>query len=204
VSIARGSGYLESRFPAGGPSAFRPPGYPYFLAGVYKVAGHRVRAARLAQALLGTAVVALIALLAWRLWDRRVALIAAALAAVYPPLIIVGTALLTESLFIPLVLGALATVVEYARVGGLEVDRVEEEVKRSCPRPRADTTNVVLEDVQADARDGRFRDDSSQSPQAPARRPSNSPRGVRRRRGVRSLELPRALGRLHRGDHGIG
>jgi 4-amino-4-deoxy-L-arabinose transferase-like glycosyltransferase len=117
LSISRGDGYPDTYAAGGGPSALRPPAYPHFLAGVYVVAGHRVKAARLAQALLGTAVVALIALLAWRLWDRRVALIAAALAAVYPPLIIVGTSLLSEALFIPLALGALAAAVEYRRSG---------------------------------------------------------------------------------------
>src|SRR5205814_345932 len=44
--------------PAGGPTAFRPPLYPLFLAGVIKVAGddHVLTAARLAQALLGVAI----------------------------------------------------------------------------------------------------------------------------------------------------
>src|SRR4051794_8344594 len=57
-SIAVGEGY--SRHVAyGRPTAFRPPGYPYFLAGVYRVAGverapvaRRVHDARVAQALV--------------------------------------------------------------------------------------------------------------------------------------------------------
>src|SRR5436305_14003189 len=41
ASIAQGHGYpLSNRGPGGGPSAFRPPGYPVFLAGVYVIAGH--------------------------------------------------------------------------------------------------------------------------------------------------------------------
>src|SRR5215216_3184186 len=36
TSIARGEGYPDA---LGRPTAFRPPAYPYLLAGVYKVAG---------------------------------------------------------------------------------------------------------------------------------------------------------------------
>src|SRR3712207_2411060 len=49
-SIAAGDGYPDSYARGGGPTAFRPPLYPTFLAAVYEVAGHRVGAARLAQA----------------------------------------------------------------------------------------------------------------------------------------------------------
>ncbi len=40
VSIASGNGYPPSnRAPGGGPSAFRPPGYPVLLGGVYAISG---------------------------------------------------------------------------------------------------------------------------------------------------------------------
>lgn len=50
--------------PDGGPTAFRPPLYPYFLAPIYAVAStrHAVDFARLAQALLGVAIVGLVGL----------------------------------------------------------------------------------------------------------------------------------------------
>jgi hypothetical protein len=84
------------------PTAFRPPGYPLFLAAVYSVARplgvDRWVAGRLAQAVLGTAIVVLIGAIAARLWGRRTGLIAMALAAVYPPLILFGGALMTEPL----------------------------------------------------------------------------------------------------------
>jgi 4-amino-4-deoxy-L-arabinose transferase-like glycosyltransferase len=116
-SIASGHGYPESKFTAHGPSAFRPPGYPHFLAAVYKLTGNRIGAARVVQAILGTLTVGLIGILAWRICGRRVAIAALALASIYPPLIIVGSTLLTEVLFVPLELAALALALEYRRRG---------------------------------------------------------------------------------------
>ncbi|HEX8120682.1 MAG TPA: glycosyltransferase family 39 protein [Solirubrobacteraceae bacterium] len=95
----------------GGPTAFRPPGYPLVLAAVYEVAG-RDDAPRVFGALLGTLAVALLGLVALRLFDRRTALVAMAIAAVFPPLVMVSVAQLSEGLFIVLVLGALACLLE--------------------------------------------------------------------------------------------
>jgi 4-amino-4-deoxy-L-arabinose transferase-like glycosyltransferase len=97
--------------PAGGPTAFRPPGFPLLLAGLYKALGAvspstRWEAARVLEALLGSLSVALLYLIATRLLPRAAARLAGAIAAVYPPLILVGSSLLSESLFVPLLLGA--------------------------------------------------------------------------------------------------
>jgi 4-amino-4-deoxy-L-arabinose transferase-like glycosyltransferase len=113
-SIAAGHGF----FPLGpGPTrqtAFRPPGYPYFLAGVYTLAGEagrpterRIVAGRIANAIVGTVIVALLGVLCAQLFDRRVAIAAMALAAAYVPLILIGGALMSEALFTALLLGAL-------------------------------------------------------------------------------------------------
>ena len=96
--------------PAGGPTAFRPPAYPFALAAVYEVAG-RDDAPRVFGALLGTLAVALLGACALPLLGGRVAVAAMALAAVFPPLIMVSVAQLSEALFIVLVLGALACAV---------------------------------------------------------------------------------------------
>jgi 4-amino-4-deoxy-L-arabinose transferase-like glycosyltransferase len=117
LSIARGDGYPESPVAAGGPTASRPPLYTYWLGGVFKLSGNRVSAARYAQAVIGTLTVALLGLIAWQLWGRRVALIAVALGAVFGPLIVVGTSLLTEPLYLPLELAALAAVIQHRRSG---------------------------------------------------------------------------------------
>ncbi len=120
LSLAEGDGYPEALEVLGGPgaSAFRPPLYPLVLTPVYAVvdtddASARWLGARLEQAVIGTAIVALIALIAFQLWGRRTALIAAAIAAIYPPLLQAGTSLLTEPLFIAMVLAAIAAVLRY-------------------------------------------------------------------------------------------
>ena len=94
-----------------GPTAFRAPLFPLALAAAYKLVGvgsasTRWAAGRVLEALLGTITVALIALIAVRIWDRRVALTAASIAAVYPPLVLIGSSLMSESLFIPIGLAA--------------------------------------------------------------------------------------------------
>ena len=67
-----------------------------------------MRAARLANAFVGTAIVALIGLLALQLWGRREALVALALGAVYIPLILVGQSVMSEPLFVLCLLGSIA------------------------------------------------------------------------------------------------
>jgi 4-amino-4-deoxy-L-arabinose transferase-like glycosyltransferase len=62
--------------------------------------------------------VGLIGVIAWQLFDRRTALIAAGLAAVYPPLVLVGNGVLTEPISLPLELGALALALEARRRQG--------------------------------------------------------------------------------------
>jgi hypothetical protein len=84
------------------PSIIRLPGYPLFLAGVYKVFGHgNNTAVRVAQAVMDTLTCALIALVAFQ-WavdlerKHRAAIIAFALAAVCPFTAIYVATVLTE------------------------------------------------------------------------------------------------------------
>jgi hypothetical protein len=122
-SIAVGQGY--SRHVAyGRPTAFRPPGYPYMLAGVYRVAGverapaaRRVHVARVAQAIVGAGVVALTGLLAAQLWGATAGVVATALAAIYVPLIVVGGAVMSETLFALVMLAAVIAAIEHRRSG---------------------------------------------------------------------------------------
>jgi len=71
-----------------------------------------------AQALLGTAVVALLGLVAAQLFGRRTGLVAMALGAVFPPAIVLGGSLLTETLFVALMLAAIAAALADRRAGG--------------------------------------------------------------------------------------
>jgi 4-amino-4-deoxy-L-arabinose transferase-like glycosyltransferase len=105
VSIADGHGFALSY---GRPTAFRPPAYPIFLAAVYAITGPDVEWGRIANALVGTGIVALIGVIAFQLWGRREALIALALAAVYIPLILVGQSIMSEPLFVLCLLGAIS------------------------------------------------------------------------------------------------
>jgi len=103
-------------------SAFRPPLYPFSLAAVYAVSGTgdtgvRWDAGRVAQAGLGTLAVALTVLVAWLLAGPGAGLVAGALAAVFPPLLMISSSLLTENLFICCELGALAAVLWFRRTG---------------------------------------------------------------------------------------
>ena len=114
VAVAVTGGYPKVAHADGPrPTAFRPPAYPHALAGVYRLTGtarapgpERWRAGRVAQALLGTVAVALLGMIGRRLAGPRVALVAMALAAAYPPLLLVEGALVSEGLFVALVLAA--------------------------------------------------------------------------------------------------
>jgi 4-amino-4-deoxy-L-arabinose transferase-like glycosyltransferase len=123
-SIAAGQGFARIGSGPSGQTAFRPPGYPYLLAGVYAATrvdlakpSDRYLAGRVANALIGTAIVALIGVLSAQLFGRRVALAAMALGALYLPLILVGGTLMSEPLFAALLLGALAAAIHHRRSG---------------------------------------------------------------------------------------
>lgn len=120
ASVADGDGYPPATVFSGGPgpSAFRPPAYPYLLGAVYALTGtadkgQRWEAGRILQAVLGVAIVGLVALIAFQVWGPMMALLASAIAAVYPPLIYAGTSLLTEPLFTAFLLGGIAAILRY-------------------------------------------------------------------------------------------
>lgn len=116
--IAHSGGYSTSHRPGGGaggtrgPSAYFPPAFPYLLAAADLISGNTTRrgraihTARLSQAALGTVTVALVGLLAAELFGGAVALVALALAAVYPVLVELSAALVAENLMTALILAA--------------------------------------------------------------------------------------------------
>lgn len=101
----------------GGPTALRPPAYPYLLAATYKVTGARYTPARLVGAALGTLAVALAALIALRLFGLSTARWTAGLGALFAPMALLPGALLAENLFVPAVLGAIVAVLAPRRTG---------------------------------------------------------------------------------------
>jgi len=120
VSIANGHGYPPSRL-AEGPSAFRPPGLPYTLAGLYAATGTadtetRWTVGRVAQAIGSVATAGLVGLVGLRLWgDRRIAFAALAIAAVFPAWMMWSTTLLSEPLFLFLELAAVLAALAFRR-----------------------------------------------------------------------------------------
>lgn len=120
VSLAQNHRFPQTALAGGGASAFRPPVFPLVLAGVYAVGGShsatgRWQRARLVEAALGALTVALIGLIALQVWGQAVALLAMGMAAIYPPLVLAGSSLLSESVFLPLLLGAVAAALTHRR-----------------------------------------------------------------------------------------
>jgi len=95
------------------PTAFRPPGYPYALAAVFKVFGVHVGvgAGRALSLVFGLIAIALVYLLVRRISTPRAGLVAGLCMALYPPLLANDTVLLTESLSLALLAGMLLALV---------------------------------------------------------------------------------------------
>lgn len=106
--VSEGKGF-SSQFPYlwTHPTAFRPPLYPTLLGGVYAVFGVHVGVAQALNVLIGTGVVVLAAMLAFRLAGRTAALVAAGGATVHPALLAGDGVILTEPLALLLMLAAL-------------------------------------------------------------------------------------------------
>src|SRR5712692_3177824 len=87
-----------------GPSAWFPPGYPFFLAAIYKVVGHSEFAGKLGNVAIGVALTGFTYLLGRLLRGEVVGLLGAALIAVWPNLIfstgILGSDLLAACGFV--------------------------------------------------------------------------------------------------------
>jgi 4-amino-4-deoxy-L-arabinose transferase-like glycosyltransferase len=98
MSLAHGEGYtIFGTF-----ISFRPPLYPLFLSFVYRIAGHDYMAARVSQALLGALTAWLAYLLGRRLFGEARGYVAALLYAAAPADVFFSHGLLTETLFLPL------------------------------------------------------------------------------------------------------
>jgi 4-amino-4-deoxy-L-arabinose transferase-like glycosyltransferase len=100
-------------FPLG---PYRLPGYAYFLAGVYKLFGHRIDAVHFLQAGLGATSVLLVYFLSREIFkDVRAAVVSSALTLLYMPLSYFENFLLGETLAIFLTLAAVCLVVRALR-----------------------------------------------------------------------------------------
>lgn len=109
-SVAAGEGFPDRPLSTEeSASAITSPGFAYALGGIVAALGDSDTVMRVTGAVSGTIVVALIGLIAWQVFRRRaVALTALAIAAVYPSLVTMSATTMTEWLFLPLMLGAVA------------------------------------------------------------------------------------------------
>ena len=110
--ILRGEGFSQlfpQLYPH--PTAFRPPGYPYLLAGTIRVFGDNVVSGRVLSLVCGLVTVALVYLLTRRLASGPAAVVAALAVALFPPLLANDTVLLTEPLSLALLAGLMLALV---------------------------------------------------------------------------------------------
>jgi 4-amino-4-deoxy-L-arabinose transferase-like glycosyltransferase len=99
------------------PETIRTPLYPMFVAAVYRVAGERHTAVAVAQALVFAAIVLLVYALTARISTPRVALAAALVTALYPPLPYYGALVLSDLLSVVFVVAALWTAIRAIQIG---------------------------------------------------------------------------------------
>jgi 4-amino-4-deoxy-L-arabinose transferase-like glycosyltransferase len=120
------SGDYTSTHGAGGTrggTAYFAPGYPYLIAGLDIVDGHRaggpssVHSTRVGQALLGTAAVGLIGLVGLEAFGPLVGLVALALAAVYPVFVELDGTIVAENLLVVFELAAVWAALRARRSG---------------------------------------------------------------------------------------
>jgi 4-amino-4-deoxy-L-arabinose transferase-like glycosyltransferase len=113
-TIVSGDGYVDpERFYGQGvavATAFRPPLYPVFLAGVTNLLDGSQRTFQLVGCAVGLVTIVLVGLLGRRFGGDAVGLCAAALASVYPAFLAVDASVMSETLYVPLVTGCVLAV----------------------------------------------------------------------------------------------
>jgi 4-amino-4-deoxy-L-arabinose transferase-like glycosyltransferase len=111
-NLVQGNGYELTR---GHPSSWRAPGFPFFLAAVYLVAGIHPAAAYLSFCLLGALSCVFTYLLARELLPESWSRVIGMLSAIYVPNIYQATTFWCENFFVPLLAVAVWLIVRYLR-----------------------------------------------------------------------------------------
>lgn len=83
----------------GGPTAFAPPIYPYFLAGIFKIFGYNMINVKIVQALVGGLTCILYYRMGTILFGRTAGLISAFIGALFPDLVILTGYLYSETVY---------------------------------------------------------------------------------------------------------
>lgn len=105
----------ELTTPDGRPTAYRPIGYPGFVAAVYAVAGPSPRAVRLAQALLSAAFLLPMGWAAFRLHSLSASRLLLWIGALYPSEALGVLGMMSEPLFLALLGGVIAALLPWLR-----------------------------------------------------------------------------------------
>jgi 4-amino-4-deoxy-L-arabinose transferase-like glycosyltransferase len=106
-----------------GRTSLRPPLFPAFMAVVWWFGGGpSYQAIRLAECLVAVATVPLVFVIARRMFDDRVAAVAAVIWSFYPSFLYAGVLLLTEVLFTFLLLAAVWLLIRTTTLGGKPLD----------------------------------------------------------------------------------
>lgn len=92
--------YHQYAVEPGKPTAYREPVYPYFLAGIYLIFGlSNYTAVRIIQILISSLTCVMIFLLAYKMFDKKVAILAGIISCFWPHFIYYSTTILRETLF---------------------------------------------------------------------------------------------------------
>ncbi|MCX7921081.1 MAG: glycosyltransferase family 39 protein [Clostridia bacterium] len=91
---------------------YHAPGYPFFIAAVYSVFGYSYFNVYIAQSILGTLSTLLIYLIAANVFDKRIGKISALVSLLYWPLTLYSGILLSETLFLFLLLAGVYTFIK--------------------------------------------------------------------------------------------
>lgn len=96
------------------------PGYPMFMGGVYKIFGQNFYAASLIQSFLGGLMPVSIYLIAKDILNKNIGVVAALFAAINQPLIMLSVVLITESIYVPLLVISIYCLHKYTKVENIK------------------------------------------------------------------------------------
>jgi hypothetical protein len=113
--VAQGHGFIED----GRPTSFRAPGFPFFLACIYAVAGQCFVLAYVCFCMLGALSCLATYFLARELLNENLSRLAAMLAAVYPPNVHLAAEFLSENVFVPLLAVGVWLFIRHLKSGSL-------------------------------------------------------------------------------------
>jgi 4-amino-4-deoxy-L-arabinose transferase-like glycosyltransferase len=103
ANLAEGRGYVCD----GQPTARYGPGYPVFIAAIYRTFGINPVFGRFGNVVLGVLLCVLIALWSMRIWGGNAGLVSGLFAAFYYPFVQLPPYLMTENLYLPLFVAAM-------------------------------------------------------------------------------------------------